>query len=159
MRLVARAATGGEAIQKFREHRPDITLMDLRLPDMSGIDTIIALRTEFPDARIIMLTTFKGDVDIQWALEAGASGYLLKSMPAKDLVAAIRQVHVGRKRIRPEVTARLADHMGGPDCARDRRTSASCRVESQSGHCREALHLGGDSQSSRQPQHGEAGRQ
>jgi DNA-binding NarL/FixJ family response regulator len=115
MQLVAQASTGSEAIQKFREHRPDVTLMDLRLPDMSGIDTIIALRTEFPDARIIMQTTFKGDVDIQWALEAGASGYLLKSMPPKDLVAAIRQVHVGRKRIRPEVTSRLADHMGEED--------------------------------------------
>src|SRR5690242_10868968 len=87
MQLVAQASSGSEAIQKFREFRPDVTLMDLRLPDMSGIDTIMALRTEFPEARIIMLTTFKSDVDIQRALQAGASGYLLKSMPPKDLVA------------------------------------------------------------------------
>jgi DNA-binding NarL/FixJ family response regulator len=103
MRLVAQATTGGEAIQKFREHRPDVTLMDLRLPDMSGIDTIIAIRTEFPEARIIMLTTFKGDVDIQRALRAGASGYLLKSMPPKDPVAAIRQIHSGEKHVPPDL--------------------------------------------------------
>jgi DNA-binding NarL/FixJ family response regulator len=76
--------------------------MDLRLPDMSGIDTMIAIRTEFPEARIIILTTFKGDVDIQRALQAGASGYLLKSMPPKDLVAAIRQIHTGEKRVPPD---------------------------------------------------------
>ena len=81
MELVAQAANGREAIQQFRQHRPDVTLMDLRLPDMSGIDTIIAIRTEFPDARLIVLTTFDGDVEIQRALEAGARGYLLKSMP------------------------------------------------------------------------------
>ena len=86
MLLVAEASSGGEGILKYREHRPDITLMDLRLPDMSGIDAMIAIRTEFPDARIIMLTTFEGDVEIQRALQAGARGYLLKSMPPKELV-------------------------------------------------------------------------
>jgi DNA-binding NarL/FixJ family response regulator len=96
MQLVAQASSGTEAIQKFREHRPDVTLMDLRLPDMSGIDTIIAIRTEFPEARIIMLTTFESDVAIQRALQAGARGYLLKSMPPKDMVAMIRQVHAGK---------------------------------------------------------------
>jgi DNA-binding NarL/FixJ family response regulator len=115
MQLVAQASSGGEAIEKFREHQPDVTLMDLRLPDMSGIDTMVAIRTEFPQARIVMLTTFEGDVDIQRALEAGARGYVLKSMPPKDLIAVIRQVHVGKKRIPSEVAARLADHLGEED--------------------------------------------
>jgi DNA-binding NarL/FixJ family response regulator len=111
MVMVASAANGREAIQRFREHRPDITLMDLRLPDVSGIDTMIALRAEFPEARFIMLTTFEGDVEIQRALAAGARGFLLKSMPPKDLIDVIRQVHAGKKRIPPEVAAQLAEHM------------------------------------------------
>jgi DNA-binding NarL/FixJ family response regulator len=115
MRVVAQATSGSDAIGKFRQHRPDVTLMDLRLPDMSGIDTMIAIRNEFPEARIVMLTTFEGDVEIQRALEAGARGYLLKSMPPKDLVAVIRQVHAGKKRIPPEVAARLAEHLGEED--------------------------------------------
>jgi DNA-binding NarL/FixJ family response regulator len=110
MLLVAQAANGSEAIQKFREHKPDVTLMDLRLPDMSGIDALIAIRTEFSEARIIMLTTFEGDVEIQRALEAGARGYMLKSMPPKDLVEVIRQVHAGKKRVPTEVAAHLAEH-------------------------------------------------
>jgi len=112
MVLVAQAASGKEAIQQYREHRPDVTLMDLRLPDISGIDALIAIRSEFPDARIIMLTTFEGDVEIQRALEAGARGYLLKNMPPADLVQAIRQVHAGKKRLPPELAAQLAEHMG-----------------------------------------------
>ncbi len=108
--LVAEAANGREAIQKFREHRPDVTLMDLRLPDMSGIDAMIAIRTEFPEARIVMLTTFEGDVGIQRALEAGARGYMLKSMPPQDLLDVIRQVHTGKKRIPPEIASQLAEH-------------------------------------------------
>jgi DNA-binding NarL/FixJ family response regulator len=111
MRLVAAAATGKEAIQKYRELQPDVTLMDLRLPDLSGIDAMIAIRTEFADARIIMLTTFEGDVEIHRALEAGARGYLLKSMPPKELVEVIRQVHAGKKRVPPEVAAHLAEHL------------------------------------------------
>jgi len=111
MILVAEAASGSEGIQKFREVQPDITLMDLRLPDMSGIDSLIAIRTEFSEARIVMLTTFEGDVEIQRALEAGARGYLLKSMPPRELVDVIRQVHAGRKRVPPEVAAHLAEHM------------------------------------------------
>jgi DNA-binding NarL/FixJ family response regulator len=95
MKLVAQATCGSDAIRKFREHLPDVTLMDLRLPDMSGIDTMMAIRTEFPEARIIMLTTFEGDVEIQRALGAGARGYVPKSVPPKNLVAAIRQVHAG----------------------------------------------------------------
>ena len=112
MTMVAEAASGLEAIQGFREHKPDVTLMDLRLPDMSGIDAMMAIRGEFPEARIVMLTTFEGDVEIQRALEAGARGYLLKSMPPSDLLDVIRQVHAGRKRIPPEVASQLAEHMG-----------------------------------------------
>ena len=112
MSLVAEAANGFEAIQKFREHQPDVTLMDLRLPDMSGIDALIAIRAEFPEARIIMLTTFEGDVEIHRSLEAGARGYLLKSMPPKELVEGIRQVHAGKKRIPPQLAAQLAEHLG-----------------------------------------------
>ncbi len=111
MILVAQAATGREAIRMFAQHRPDITLMDLRLPDMSGIDAMIAIRAEAPDARIIVLTTFEGDVEMQRALEAGARGYLLKSMPPKDMVAAIRQVHAGRKSIPTAVATQLAEHL------------------------------------------------
>jgi DNA-binding NarL/FixJ family response regulator len=112
MLLVSQAANGAEAIQRYREHRPDVTLMDLRLPGLSGIDTMIAIRSEFADARIIMLTTFEGDVEIQRALEAGARGYLLKSMPPQDLVQVIRQVHAGKKQVPLEVAAHLAEHMG-----------------------------------------------
>src|SRR5215813_10691256 len=113
--LVAEAATSGEAIQKFREHRPDVTLMDLRLPDVNGIDTLIAIRAEFPEARIIMLTTFEGDVEIQRSLEAGARGYLLKNMPPNELVQVIRHVHAGKKRVPPAVAAQLAEHMSDED--------------------------------------------
>jgi DNA-binding NarL/FixJ family response regulator len=112
MHLVAEAADGREAVVRFREHRPDVTLMDLRLPGMSGIDTLIAIRSEFPDARIVMLTTFEGDIEIQRALQAGARGYLLKSMPPGDLLAGIREVHAGKKKIPPEVAAHLAEHLG-----------------------------------------------
>src|SRR5947209_9863380 len=112
MSLVAEAVNGREAVQRFREHTPDVTLMDLRLPDISGIDAMIAIRAEFPEARIIMLTTFEGDVEIQRALAAGARGYLLKSMPPSGLLAVIRQVHAGKKGIPPEVASQLAEHMG-----------------------------------------------
>src|ERR1700729_71138 len=115
MLLVADAANGSEAVQKFREYRPDVTLMDLRLPDVSGIDAMIAIRTEFAEARIIMLTTFEGDVEIQRALEAGARGYLLKNMPPRELVEVIRQVYAGKKRVPPEVAAHLAEHMSDED--------------------------------------------
>src|SRR5260221_5776539 len=108
MALVSQASSGAEAIQKYREHKPDVTLMDLRLPDLSGIDAMIAIRAEFPDARIIMLTTFEGDVEIQRALEAGARGYLLKNMPPSEIVQAIRQVHAGKKRVPAEVAANPA---------------------------------------------------
>jgi len=115
MDLVAEAATGIEAIQKFRQHQPDVTLMDLRLPDMSGIDALIALRNEFPEARAIVLTTFEGDVEIRRALDAGARGYMLKSMPPGDLMDVIRRVHAGKKRIPPEIASNLAEHFGEED--------------------------------------------
>jgi DNA-binding NarL/FixJ family response regulator len=111
MVMIADAASAHDGILQFRKHRPDITLMDLRLPDMNGVEAIVALRAEFPDARIIMLTTFEGDVEIQRALEAGARGYMLKSMPPKDLVEGIRQVYAGKKRIPPQLAAQLAEHM------------------------------------------------
>jgi DNA-binding NarL/FixJ family response regulator len=111
MLLIGQASNGREAIQQFREHRPDVTLMDLRLPDLSGIDAMIAIRNEFPDARIVMLTTFEGDVEIQRALAAGARGYVLKNMPPRDLVEIVRQVHAGKKRIPAEVAAQLAEHV------------------------------------------------
>ena len=111
MTMIAQASGGRDAIQLFRQHRPDVTLMDLRMPDMSGIDALIAILAEFPDARIVMLTTFEGDVEIQRSLAAGARGYLLKNLPPKELVEAIRQVHAGRKRIPREVAAQLAEHI------------------------------------------------
>ena len=111
MVMIAEAASAHDGMLQFRKHRPDVTLMDLRLPDMNGVDAIVAIRAEFPNAHIIMLTTFEGDVEIQRALEAGASGYMLKSMPPKDLVEGIRQVHAGKKRIPPQLAAQLAEHM------------------------------------------------
>ena len=108
--LVAQASTGREAIEQFRRHRPDITLMDVQMPDISGIEAIIAIRSEFPDARIIVLTTYSGDVQVVRALKAGARGYLLKADVHTDLLETIRAVHAGRKRIPPEVAAELAMH-------------------------------------------------
>lgn len=107
---VGQASSGGEAIQRFAECRPDVTLMDLRLPDMSGIDAMITIRANFPQARVIILTTFAGDAEIQRALEAGARAYVLKTMPPNELVDVIRQVHAGKKRIPSEIAAYLAEH-------------------------------------------------
>ena len=111
MTLVAEASNGAEAIKLFKQHVPDVTLLDLRLPDMSGIDILIAIRTEFPEARVIILTTFEGDVEIHRALQAGARGYLLKNMPPSELLDVIRQVHAGKKRIPPAIASQLAEHM------------------------------------------------
>lgn len=111
MTVAGEAATGAEALQLFKQLQPDVTLLDLRLPDMSGIDILIAIRSEFPEARIIMLTTFEGDVEIHRALQAGARGYLLKNMPPSELLDVIRQVHAGRKRIPPAIASQLAEHM------------------------------------------------
>jgi DNA-binding NarL/FixJ family response regulator len=110
MVLVAQGSSGKEAIALFREHRPDVTLLDLRMPDISGIDVLSAILREFPDARLVILTTFEGDVEIQRALAAGARGYVLKTTPPAELVEMVRQVHAGRKRIPQDVAAQLAEH-------------------------------------------------
>jgi DNA-binding NarL/FixJ family response regulator len=111
MQVVAQASDGHEAITYFCEHKPDVTLMDLRLPDMSGIDAMIAIRTKCPEARIIMLTTYDGDSQIQRALAAGARSYILKSMPPKEMTDTIRQVYAGKKCIPAEVATRFAEHL------------------------------------------------
>ena len=108
--LVAEASNGREAVEAFRKHRPDVTLMDLQMPDMDGVAATLAIRAEFPGARIVMLTTYGGDAQALRALKAGASGYLLKSMIRKDLLEAIRSVHAGQRRIPHEVAAELAAH-------------------------------------------------
>ena len=110
MILVAEAANGREAIQQFRTHRPDVTLMDLQMPEMNGIDAMLAIRGEFPDARVIVLTTYTGDVQARRALQAGARAYLLKNSLHKELLDTIRAVHAGRKNLSPEVSFELAEH-------------------------------------------------
>jgi DNA-binding NarL/FixJ family response regulator len=110
MQLVGACSNGREAIQQFRALRPDVTLMDLQMPEMNGLDAIVAIRGEFPDARIIVLTTYAGDVQIVRALKAGASGYLLKNLVHKDLLDTIRSVHAGRKTVSSEVSIELATH-------------------------------------------------
>jgi len=110
MALVAEAANGREAIQQFRAHRPDITLMDLRIPEINGLDAIIAIRGEFPDARIIVLTTYTGDVQVLRAMKAGAQGYLLKNLMDKELLDTIRAVHAGKRALSPEASYELAEH-------------------------------------------------
>jgi DNA-binding NarL/FixJ family response regulator len=123
MDLVGEAASGADAIRLFRRERPDVTLMDLRLPDMSGIEATMKIRADFPDARIIVLTTFDADVEIRRALEAGAMSYVLKSMPLKDIVQVMRDVHAGKRRIPPEIAEHLAEHFGD-----DRLTSREIEV-------------------------------
>ena len=110
MALVAEASNGREAIQQFRAHRPDVTLMDLQMPEMNGMDAIIAIRGEFPDAKIIVLTTYKGDVQILRAMKAGAQGYLLKNTIHKELVDTVRAVHSGKKALSPEASFEIAEH-------------------------------------------------
>jgi len=110
MKLVAEASTGVEAIRQFRQHRPDITLMDLQMPDMNGIDATTAIRQEFPDARIIVLTTYAGDIQVVRALKAGARAYLLKAEVNEELLETIRCVHAGHRRIPPEVAAEVAEY-------------------------------------------------
>jgi DNA-binding NarL/FixJ family response regulator len=112
MVLVAQASNGAEAIAEFRRHRPDVTLMDLRLPGSNGTDTLITIRGEFPDARIIMLSSSESDGEIHRALRSGASGYVLKSMPQGQLLAVIRSVHAGKRHVPAEVAAVLAEHLG-----------------------------------------------
>ena len=110
MTLVAEASNGSEAVEQFRIHRPDITLMDVQMPDLNGIDAITKIREEFPDARIIVLTTYSGDAQAARAIKAGASGYLLKNMVRKELTDTIRTVHAGKKRFPPEIAIDMAEH-------------------------------------------------
>jgi DNA-binding NarL/FixJ family response regulator len=112
MKLVAEAANGREAIEQFRVHRPDITLMDVQMPRLGGIDALLAIRDEFPHARIIVLTTYTGDVQARRALKAGAHAYLLKGLLRQELLETIRDVHAGRRRIDQDVAAELAGHVG-----------------------------------------------
>jgi DNA-binding NarL/FixJ family response regulator len=110
MQLVGEGGNGGEAIRLFRAHRPDVTLMDLQMPDMNGLEATIAIRAEFPDARIIVLTTYAGDVQVLRALQAGARAYLLKTLVDTELLATIRSVHAGKKALSPEASYQLAEH-------------------------------------------------
>ena len=110
MTLIAEASNGREAIHRFREHHPDITLMDLQMPEMGGLDALIAIRNEFPDARILVLTTYKGDVQIMRALKSGARGYLLKNSLNDELMGAIRAVHAGKKAMSADASVEIAEH-------------------------------------------------
>jgi len=123
MRVVAQATNGRESIEQFRAHPPDVTLMDLQMPEMNGLDALIALRSEFPEARIIVLTTYVGDVQVLRAIKAGAWGYLLKNALHKELLDTIRAVHAGKKYISPEASFELAEHASG-----DALTPAEVRV-------------------------------
>ena len=111
MSVVAEASNGEEAISLYRQHQPDVTLMDLRLPGTDGIDAIVAIRDEFPSARIVVLTTYGGDIQATRAFKAGASGYLLKSMLQTDLIDTIRTIHAGQRRIPPEIATEMAEHL------------------------------------------------
>jgi DNA-binding NarL/FixJ family response regulator len=110
MELVAEAVNGREGVELFRRHKPDVTLMDLQMPEMNGIDALSAIRGEFPDARIIVLTTYTGDIQVFRALKAGARAYLLKGLLRKELIETIRVVHAGQKRLAPEIAAEIAEH-------------------------------------------------
>jgi len=123
MTLVAEASNGQDAIEQFRLHRPDVTLMDLQMPTLNGIEAIIGIRAEYPNARIIVLTTYTGDVHVVRALKAGARGYMLKAHVHRELLDTIRAIHAGQKRIPPEVAAELADH-----CAEDDLSSRGIEV-------------------------------
>lgn len=111
MVLVAQASSGREAVESFRQYRPDVTLMDLRMPDMSGIEAIETIRAEFPAARVIVLTTYSGDVQAATALKAGASGYLLKNLVRKELLDTIRTIHAGKRKVPPEIAVEIAEHV------------------------------------------------
>jgi DNA-binding NarL/FixJ family response regulator len=114
LEVVAEAADGKQALERFDKHRPDVTLMDLRMPELGGVEAVTQIRRKYPGARIIVLTTFDGDEDIYRALQAGAKGYLLKGMFGEELIDAIRAVHAGKTRIPQAIAERLADRMGGP---------------------------------------------
>lgn len=127
MTLVGQASNGREAVESFRRLQPDVTLMDLRMPDMSGIEAILAIRTEFPNARIIVLTTYAGDAQAAAALKAGAAGYLLKSLVRKELIETIRVVHAGKRRVPPEIAMEIAEHVAD-DALTEREVQVLRRV-------------------------------
>lgn len=127
MTLVGQAASGQEAVEGFRRLRPDVTLMDLRMPDMSGIEAISAIRSEFPNARIIVLTTYAGDAQAAAALKAGAAGYLLKNLVRKELIETIRAVHAGKRRVPAEIATEIAEHVAD-DALTDREIEVLRRV-------------------------------
>jgi DNA-binding NarL/FixJ family response regulator len=141
MMMVAEATTGREAIDSFRAHHPDVTLMDLQMPDMNGIDAINAIRSEFPDARIVVLTTYRGDVQALRALKAGAAGYLLKSMLRKELLETIRAVHAGRRRVPAEIATEIAEH-AADDALTEREIEVLRRVAVGSANKQVAVQLG-----------------
>lgn len=141
MVLIGEAANGREAVERFRSHRPDVTLMDLQMPDMNGVEAINAIRGEFPDARIVVLTTYKGDVQALRALKAGAAGYLLKSMLRKELLETIRTVHAGKRRIPPEIAMEIAEH-AADDALTDREIAVLKRVALGSANKQIAVSLG-----------------
>jgi DNA-binding NarL/FixJ family response regulator len=141
MQLVGEAANGLEALQVFRDCRPDVTLMDLQMPEMDGVDAIGAIHREFPEARIVVLTTYQGDAQALRAFKAGASGYLLKSMLRRELVDTIRSVHAGRRRIPPEIATGIAEH-ASDDALTLREIEVLRRVADGNGNKRIAHHLG-----------------
>lgn len=141
MVLIGEAANGREAIDSFRAHRPDVTLMDLQMPDMNGVEAINAIRGEFPDARIVVLTTYKGDVQALRALKAGAAGYLLKSMLRKELLETIRTVHAGKRRVPPEIAMEIAEH-AADDSLTEREIAVLKRVALGSANKQIAVSLG-----------------
>ena len=141
MVMIGEAANGREAIESYRTLRPDVTLMDLQMPDMNGIDAINAIRGEFPDARIVVLTTYKGDVQALRALKAGAAGYLLKSMLRKELLETIRVVHSGRRRVPPEIAMEIAEH-AADDALTEREIAVLKRVAVGSANKQIAVTLG-----------------
>jgi len=141
MELAAEASTGHEAVECFRRHRPDVTLMDLQMPGLNGIDTILAIRREFPRARFIVLTTYQGDIQALRALKAGASGYLLKNMLRKELLDTIRVVHAGGRRIPPVIAAELAEHVID-DALSDREVDVLRKVAVGNSNKMIAAHLG-----------------
>ncbi|TQM12815.1 LuxR family two component transcriptional regulator [Pseudoxanthomonas sp. 3HH-4] len=141
MQLVGEAANGREALQVFRDFRPDVTLMDLQMPEMDGVDAIGAIHREFPEARIVVLTTYQGDAQALRAFKAGASGYLLKSMLRRELVDTIRSVHAGRRRIPPEIATGIAEH-ASDDALTLREIEVLRQVADGNGNKRIAHHLG-----------------
>jgi len=135
MGIVGQGATGHEAIKLFGELQPDVALMDVRLPDMSGIDAMITILSGSPQARVIMVTSSEGDVEMERALAGGAKGYILKSMPPREVLEAIRKVHAGKKAIPPEIAAQLANHMSDETHrARNRGPAAGSRRQPQPRH-------------------------